>query len=273
MIDVIMLDSENASYFEGLFQGNINDCTDTSHISFGALYEGVPAALIVLNVEGGELYLEWLYTANDLRGNGIMSDLLRYVAESLYKVTDAWLLNVICSGKEIKTFLELNDFSFSENYKLTNYTAFIKDMKDFGKGQTSQPTVKLSEMTKAELNAINNDLAADEESSDGVLLPILPGDYNEFSCATVTDNKLKALLLFKQEEEGVIDVAFAYKAAGCEVTLMKMLMSAKNEIEGKLTGECKIRAVALNEASDHLFNGLFPKAEKEFIYKGSLLLM
>ena len=269
----MMLDPGNINLFSALFPGDINTCVDETHISFGAIEERTPAALAVIKVENDEFYIEWIYTAASYRNRGIMTELLNFVTVNFGKAVDIGLLNVICSGDKLVDFFQKNNFEFRTDNKWISFTSSLKDMKALDTGNSVNKATKLKDLTRKELNLISKDLDEAGEAAYGITLPVNPDEHSEFSCAYIADNKLKVLLLFDREEDGVVDVAFAYKAPGCEVLMLKLLMSVKDEIEKAMTPDCKLRAVALNESSEKLFKGLFPKAEIEEIYQGYCLVM
>ncbi|MCR5098501.1 MAG: hypothetical protein K6B14_06090 [Lachnospiraceae bacterium] len=272
MTDCMMLDKNSIKAFGAFYPGDINVCVDEIHLSFGAFADDRAAALLSLRVVEGEFIIDWLYTAEDIRRRGIMSDLFSFTYRAIGFAGSMETIRVICPGEELLDFFIGLGFEphFDSGYK--TYVSKLADMKIPSLGKKLPPTNKLSDMGKNELNIINKNLMATGELAYGVKLPVIPSDYTDYSCAAISGDKLKVLLLFEQDQEDIIDISYVYKANGSEKLLFLMLLSVRDEIEKKASGDIMIRAAALNEASQRLFEGLFPNAEMKNVYTADRLV-
>ncbi len=273
MLEKFLLDKDTVSGFQGLYPTDVSECTDATHVSFGGIYDGKPAALISLRVESMELYLDWIYTAEEYRNRGIMTELWEYVFERLTFAGNFDTLYVVCSGDELKDFLEKKNFMFEYDEVATLYSSDIGNMKELKGKDGAHTGVNLKDLDESEIKLLNNELINAKEAAYCVKLPVVASDYHELSRVSINKTGLKAAVLLTRESMDTMDVAYVYKSNGSEVALMLMIKEIRDDII-KALPECKrIRTAALNDASRTLFKALFKEFQSEPVYSGSRLLL
>ena len=269
---MILLDKDTAPAFAGLYDGDIMECTDREHISFGTFEERRAASLIMLHQEDDAYYIDWIYTHPDFRGRGIASRLLFQTMETISQLVAVDELHVICPGEELRGFFESANFLFEDDTVGTLYSAELQDMTKLPKREKSANCMHLSELGRKDLKIVNNVLYQAGDLADSVELPIAPEQYAECSYVCIKDHKLLGLMLFKQDSERSLDIAYALKAEGAEVPFLNMLCTVREEVTTQFPPETRVRTSALNDASSALFEKLFPRARKEEIYSAWRLM-
>ena len=271
-MDYILLDENSIGAFSSLYPGDITECTDAAHISFGAFCEKGPAALIVISFRESELFMEWLFTAEEMRDQGVMTSLLKFACEALDHAGNKQPLHVVCPGERLYDFMIMRGFDedFSGSWK--SYISPLKDMKNMDPKKDLPPNPKLKDLSKNEINTINQCLQKAGESAYGIELPVIPSEYSDYSCAAVSRGELNVLILFTKDQDDIVDISYVYKKKGAEVLLLSMILAAKEDIEKDISSDGKLRAMAINEASCRLFESLFPNAEAQNVYLATRLV-
>ncbi|MCR5097580.1 MAG: GNAT family N-acetyltransferase [Lachnospiraceae bacterium] len=273
MLEKFLLDKGTVFGFQELYPTDVSVCADATHVSFGGIYDGKPAALISLRVESSELYMDWIYTAEEYRNRGIMTELWEYVFERITFAGSYDTLNVVCSGDELRDFLEKQSFMFEYDEVATLYASDIGNMKELKGKAGAHAGVKLKDLGNTELKLLNNELINAKEAAYCIKLPVIASDYHELSRVSISKNILNAIVLLTRESMDTMDIAYVYKTNGSEVALMLMIKEIRDEVI-KVLPECKrIRTTALNDGSRVLFEALFNDHQKEPVYSGMKLLV
>ena len=271
MSEILLLDAESVFAFGSLYPGDISECVKGIYISFGAFYEGNPAALVTLGMEDGEIVIDWMYTAPDFRKKGVMTELLEFVVRYVEDVIGPTTIRVFCCESDLRSFLEKREFYFDAGKVGVTCISDFGNRKPLKRSKTSVPSRRLAELSEKEIRVLNNKLIEAGEIADCVKLPIDPSNYWEYSRVSMENDSVKALILLVKNSENYIDIAYAYKETGAEMALLNMFCDVWDELGEVLSPDIRIRTVALNDASENLFDGLFTETSKETAYMGENL--
>ncbi len=272
MAELILLDAESIFAFGSLYPGDISECVKGTYISFGAFSDGKPAALITLEVQDGEMVIDWIYTAPDFRRKGVMTELLEFAIKCMEDGIGPTVVRVFCCDSDIRAFLEKREFYFDAGKAGVTCVSEFGNRKSIKRSKAAVPSRRLAELSNKEIRVLNNKLISAGEVADCVKLPIDASDYWEYSRVCMEDDAVKALILLVRNSDNYVDIAYAFKETGAEMALLNMFCDVWDELGEVLSPDIRIRTVALNEASEGLFEGLFTDTSKETAYMGEKLL-
>ncbi len=267
-MDILMLDEESVYAFRALYPGDIRECADATHISYGAFVRKKPVALAVLRMDGGELFVDWVFTLPRSRNKGVATELMEYVLNACEEAEGPSVVRAICPGDTIRGFFEKQGFVFGEK---TVGISFVTELKKMGKvnlGDITSDNCSIADLDEKDMRNINNRLHRAGKHAFAVPLPVEQEAYSPLSRVSITQNKLRALILLKQVDEDMVDIAYVFKALGAEKQLVHTINATKQDLTKALSPKGKVRAAALNKAAVAVFEKLFPKAEREPIYMG-----
>ena len=273
VLEKFLLDRTTVLGFQRLYPTNVRECADSTHVSFGGIYDGKPAALISLRVVGLELYLDWIFTAEEYRNRGIMTELWEYVFEMLTINGDFDVINVVCPGDDLRDFFEKKSFVFEYDEVGTCYYSDIANMKELKGKEGKASGMRLKDLGDTELKLINNDLINAKEAAYCVKLPVIPSHYHPLSRVSLSKTGVNSMVLLKRESVDTMDISYVYKTNGSEVALMLMIKEIRDEVLQYIPECKKIRTTALNDSSRALFEALFKDSYKEPLYSAYKLLI
>lgn len=271
-MDILFLDQDTAPAFLGLYHGDIATIIDEDHLSYGAVDEDGLLGLLVGRFQDMDLYIDWIYTVPERRREGIARVLVETLLSDLEERGYYMELGVICQGETQRDIFTSLGFFFNEEPAGTTFITEFDDINDLPDSRESRYYRKLNELSRTQLDAVNNALINMENEVVPVPLPLEPKDYSDNSCIYLKDKKMYAILLLQEVSEGYLDIAYAYKEEGAIVPLLTLFTKTWEEVEEEYPDDVKIRATATNKASYALLNNLAPDAEKEPVYIGYTLV-
>ncbi len=268
---IFRLDKTTAPAFQGLHPQSPETWFGQDTAAMGVIRDGKAAGLLLSTVSEQTVWLDWLFVAEEYRGQRIGSSLLYRFSDHLRGYGGDSCVHAVC-GSEMKPFLENMGFDFPEAPGAMSFTAPLSEVRELPPAKESDRIRPLYTLSEAELNRISYTLGSSPKLSVGIKLPVDIDRYMSES-AVYMDEEIRAMLFLEQNGEG-IGISYAYAAsAGDGGKLLQLLSNAKQSIENRFWKEIGISATALNEKSEEMIRKLMPTAEESVLWEGSMYLI
>lgn len=291
---VINLTQENIQPFVQLAPLElIDELADAFHFGLGAVAEtedGTVAAVGILLYDvaeeeywssdtGNEVWLRWLYVAQDYRQQGIADGLMETFAELL---NESGVSSVACEAPAFADadllceFLEQWGFTFSyqKKYELTMTLEELLAYPFFEETPDVNDVKPIRVLSGLQLRKKLEQLAVRNERLRGLLDPeewewIAPN----ISCAVDRGGQLRSIFLVRQRVSGVLEPVFLYGNRENKKEVLAMLRFAAVQAYLNAPMDTPVRLSCRSEAAARLIGWLFADQEPLVVRYGEAAAM
>ena len=265
---IYVLDEDTIELFSGLIPADSGKWLRSDRLTLGMMYEDRPAGLLAVTVNDISVFLDWVYVRKEFRNMGLGSELVFALTDHVGTLSNDGYIHVACD-EDTKDFFANLGFGFSDGKQYTTYTTRLEEMADLGLPEADDSVTGLHELSKVDLYRIQELLLKEPDLNVGVDFSFSVQDYMPESAACIRDGKVKALL-FLEEIQDTINIAYAYEAGDDIKSLFKTIAWSLDRISGKYEEDTPVTATALNERAGMLFSQVFGEAEKRIICHGKI---
>ena len=265
--DIFVISKSNLHVFAGLFQKPLADWYNEDKVGFGVICDGAPAALVLSTFSDEAVWLDWIYVKEEYREKGVIYRLLNRFFEKIRGIVVENTAYTACMDEKTKHVLLKAGFEFEEEPEYYTISAPLSKLTSVPEHKPDPAIQLLNRLDKNALNKVNK--AARECHTQAVELPIVPKDYMHESLVYMEKDEPKAVLLLK-EAEGRIDVAYAYLSGENGKPLIKLIAAAKKLLLNSYDEDIEITMTTLTNESEKLASHLFPEADRNPVWTGSL---
>ena len=266
-----VLKPEDCSRFDHLYDGDLAAQMKPDTLVAGIVDDkSVPAraaGLLVAEVKGSNLIVDWLYVIEPCRRQGVATALMDWLLSAATR--EEALENVmvfLSEGQEdLQTFFD--DFGFGILFR-EGWGEFRGTLGDIAKlpqktvaGYKVLPLEKVSPSALRKLNA----RIIDGNISCGVPLPIKPEEYDPFSMICYHEDEISAIGLMNIDQEGV-KLPWLYAEDKSGKALVPLLNGMVKAVQKELPPETPIVFGTMGRAGERLAEHLLPDAEWHEIY-------
>lgn len=266
MVSQYVVNKRTIHLFKSVCSKEIFESFDDNKIALALADERNAIGIIIADIEGDKLMIEWLYVKKEFREHLLGSRLIMSILEAASR---AGVRSVCAVSQSIlmSSFLIANYFQKTDNHRgyVESSIGEFNELPSVDDELKSKVT-PIDSILQKDINSLCNDLINKPDVSIGVKLPIKANEYSDLSMAFVKENTIYAIVLLK-EVGNKLELSYVYMKPNMIKPLLAVLNVVLSRIKERYSDDTPIIFGILNEQSDNLARKLFRNLQFNSLYE------
>lgn len=266
MVSQYVVTTNSIQLFKSVCSKQVFEDFDDTKIALALADEKNIIGIIIAKNLGNKMMIQWLYIKEEFRGQHLGS---RLVMSLLEAASRAGVISVgtVATTVPVMEFLFSNYFVCTGNHRgyMETSIANLNELPAVD-NESKSKVMPISNVLQKELNSFCNDLINKSDVSIGVELPIKAGEYSDLSMAYVVDNTINAIVLLKEQDNG-IEISYVYMKPNMIKPLLAVLNVVFDKLKERYSADTALTFGILNRQSDNLARKLFKKVKFSSLYE------